>query len=137
MIRHATQLMWSMYGAPYIWNGNDPWFGVDCSGAVCYALRPLKVIPRDMASWQLYEFFENKKVDTPSEGCLVFYRRPFAPRISHVMYCLDGTWCIGAQGGDSTTTTIEKARDKNACVKLLHIDYRDDIFGFTNPFMEV
>ena len=63
-------------------------------------------------------------------GCLVFYGDP----ITHVEFCIDDTFSIGASGGGRDCTTIEDAIRKNAFVKLRPILRNRKIYGYVDPF---
>ena len=62
-------------------------------------------------------------------GDLVFYTNSNG-RVNHVgIYIGDGK-VISASGGDSSTTTIGRARQRNAKVKVHHIHYRPGPFYY-------
>lgn len=118
----------SYLGRPYVWGGDDPIDGFDCSGLVIECLKSAGALPRsgDWTAAQLYERF--RRTTEPGEGFLVFYGDP----INHVELCLDETFSIGASGGGSETTTRENAIRQNAYIKIRPI--RPGAFGFVDPF---
>lgn len=115
-------------GKPYLWGGDDPLAGFDCSGLIVECLKSSGRLPRngDWTAAGLYEQF--RRVSGPMEGRLVFWGDP----INHVELCLDETFSIGASGGGSETTTRENAIRENAYIKIRPI--RPGAFGFVDPF---
>jgi hypothetical protein len=117
--------------SPYIWSGNDPLTGSDCSGFICYLLHSHGIISQtcDLSAKDLYEKFPS--IQNASAGCLCFYGIPI---ITHVTLALNEYVCIGACGGDSSVCTPEIAMQKKARIKVLPIHYRSDLSGFNTPF---
>lgn len=133
----ATKIALGLIGTPYLYGGKNLMVGVDCSGFVQgilgeQAIKIMKPEPPKCAHDQLIHF-SDRRVDYPSEGYLVFYGRP--EKINHVMFCLDGYWCIGAAGGNSRIDCIPKAYRQKAMVRILPIGYRRDIAAYVDPFM--
>lgn len=108
-------------GEPYLWSGDDPVGGFDCSGFVCEGLRTSGMIRRKAryASWQLAERWPETTDARP--GVLLFYLR--GKKIGHVVVVwkvLVGGMIltIGAEGGGSHTDTKQEAIDANAFVMI-------------------
>ena len=121
-------------GKWYIWGGKAP-IDFDCSELACEYCRALGGIGRndDFVAEQLSKMFP--KIDTPQRGCLVFFKNQDG-RIIHVEIMLNSELSIGASGGGSDVTTIEKAMEKDAFVKVRSIKGRENaIAGFRNPFI--
>lgn len=89
-----------------------------------------KPAPRAIEQW---EMFKRYKVDKPYLGCLVFFGDP----VSHVEFCIDSEFSIGASGGGSHVLTREDAIRCNAFIKMRPIKRDRKIKGFVDPFMEV
>lgn len=114
----ATQYAWALLGLPYIWGGDDPMAGFDCSGLVVEILKAAGVLPAD-GDWtadQLYQRFAASEQGLAYGGCLAFWRR--GGRMTHVEYCINPSHTIGASGGGSSTLTVADAIRQNAYVKL-------------------
>ena len=133
----ATQVAWSFIGTPYIWGGDDPITGFDCSGFVIEILKSVGILPRkgDWTAQGLWEKFSDKRVTNPHAGCLVFWKKQNSDKIVHIEYCLDDELAIGASGGRSTTRTPEDARDQNAYIMVRPMRTRRNIAGYIDPFV--
>lgn len=132
----ATKVAWSFLGKPYLWGGDDPMAGFDCSGFCIEILKSVGILPRggDWTAEGLKDRFKSKPVNEPKEGCLVFWRSKHGPQIVHVEYCLDNELAIGASGGGSSTTDETAAIQQNAYIKVRPFRSRNGIWGFVDPF---
>lgn len=124
-----------LIGTPYKWGGKHPDVGLDCSGLVTHLL--FKLCGKDWRATHntdaLWAYLPEAM--NPKPGDLALYGGQ-GDDVSHVMLLVlcrsDLTWMVvGAAGGDSTTTTLEIARQKGAAVtpKRSHA-YRGDFRGF-------
>lgn len=132
----ASHIAMSYLGKPYIWGGDDPVKGFDCSGFVIEILKSVGVLPikGDWTSQELLEYFEHKKlVDHIQVGCLLFFGKEKA---NHVEYALNAELSIGASGGGQNTTTIEDAIRDNAFIKIRPIISRKNLLSIVYPFLE-
>ena len=112
MVDYATRLI----GAPYLWGGNGPHF--DCSGFVQEVLASVGIDPRDDQTAQaLYNHFEKFAEETLTRGSLLFYGAS-RDKITHVAIHLGEGCMIEAGGGDSSTTTLERANEQGAMVRI-------------------
>ena len=128
----ANALSW--LNSPYIWGGQSPLIGFDCSGLVISILQIEGKFIGDTTAQGLYLHFKDRGyVETgyPEFGCLAFYGKS-VNKITHVAYCLDDGMIIEAAGGDSTTTTVERAKKQNAYVRLRKVRYRKDLVAILN-----
>jgi len=134
----ATQIAWQFLGKAYVWGGDDPLRGFDCSGFVIELLKSVGVLPRrgDWTAAGLWSKYKKQRVAEPYEGCLAFWRASAAKnsRIVHVEFCLDDVHSIGASGGGSTTLTVQDAIDGNAYIKVRPIRSRKHLAGYADPF---
>ena len=128
----------SVIGVPYIYGSRDPAKGLDCSGTVVWALRELGLEPKGWNSTAADLWKQCSRVYSPVVGDLIFYGGSLLKDPSHVMIYAGADRVVGASGGGPSTTTVAKAREKNAEVKELDIDYRKDRSGMGRlPLKEV
>jgi len=134
----ATKIAFHFLGTPYIWGGDDPIQGFDCSGFVIEILKSVGILPRngDWTASGLWEMFKKFPASSPYIGCLVFYRanKSKNSRIIHVEYCIDSIHSIGASGGGSKTQKVIDSIDQNAYIKIRPFGGRQWINGFLDPF---
>jgi hypothetical protein len=125
---------------PYIWGGNSPETGLDCSGFVIWVLNKIGLLPDgfDTNAQGLFRRWEEYKVEAPVPGCLIFYgtTQP-SLRIVHVMLAVNPVGCIGAVRGNNTCTSVEIADSRFARVDARLIDYRADRVAIVDPFKEL
>jgi cell wall-associated NlpC family hydrolase len=125
----ALQVALSNLGQPYVWGGDDPVAGFDCSGLVVEALKACGVLPRD-GDWSAHTLLHGAFQGRPrvrtlpalERGMLVFWPRDDGV-IRHVEMVYTplhngAVITIGASGGGSKTTDREAAIRANAYVKL-------------------
>lgn len=114
---------------PYIYGGNGP-DGFDCSGLVCELLKSSGFVAEneDFTAAGLYDIFADRKVPVPREGCLLFRVKTSGPvkEIVHVAYALSHYHMVEAGGGSVSTDSVEKARKRNARVRIRKIPKRRD-----------
>ncbi len=131
----ALQIAWAYLGRPYVWGGDDPVAGFDCSGFIIEILKSVGVLPRsgDWTAQSLATKLSNHKVSSPSLGTLVFWENS-SGRIIHVEICMDAHLAIGASGGGSRTLTTQDAINQNAYIKIRPWATRSGAKLFIDPF---
>jgi len=125
----------SFIGVPYIYGGEHPAKGFDCSGLVQEILRSVGLDPKfDQSAQMLNDYFmiEGKKLWEPQAGALIFYGKS-EESISHVAFCISNTQLIEAGGGDSSCKDIPSAVAKGAFVRIRPIDHRKDRVNILLP----
>jgi len=123
------KVAWANYGKPYIWGGDDPIKGFDCSGFVIECLKSVGILPHkgDWTAEMLRVKYAKKGPyrSVPTKvGDLVFYMGPNGAR--HVELCIHPGYTIGASGGGSLTTEAEMAAKQNAFIKIRPFIYRSE-----------
>lgn len=123
----------SFYNLEYVWGGNNPYEGFDCSGLVCELLRAGGAIgTEDYKSQQLYDHFRNSWPSCePRRGAIAFFGLDSSP-ITHVAFCVSSSLMLEAGGGAQRTATKFEARKINARVRLRPITSRR-VLGFLYP----
>ncbi len=129
LYEYAMQLV----GKPYIWGGDDPIKGFDCSGLVLELLQAAGVWHGgDATAMQIANTFKDSVVTDPTFGSLVFFGTGLA-EISHIGFCLNTLQMLEAGGGDHTCVNADIAAVKNAFVKVRPISRRKDVVGYRHP----
>ena len=128
--------------APYIWAGNVPQVGADCSGLICHCLRVSGLDPHlpDMSCQMLVDNYESQLVPEFKPGVLCFYGRN-KNKITHIMAVLS-MWgpnmavLAGMMKGDRTCTTAEISYAKRAMCGVTTGDYRkSSLVCMVDPFL--
>jgi len=127
MREFIVNLALKLQGICYIWGGNNPHQGFDCSGFVIWILQVFNSLPSgDWTAEGLRQHFP--PTTTPVPGDLMFFGTKTGA--THVMMFIGNNLCVGASGGDRTCITEEIAKQKNAMVKIKRCDYRTDLIGY-------
>ena len=127
----VSSLAFKFIGLPYVWGGDDPIKGFDCSGFVIELFKSVGILPRkgDWTAETLFVRFKDKKVNYAKEGCLVFFAKN--NKINHVEYVYKYGFTIGASGGGSATLTEQDAINHNAYIKMR--PKRKGYYAIVNP----
>jgi len=134
----ASKIAWTYLGTPYVWGGDDPILGFDCSGFCIEILKSVGILPKtgDWTAQMLWDKFKEKEIDTSHAGCLVFWNNSSKTKIVHVEYAINDALSIGASGGGSATTSVSAAIAQNAYIKVRPFKSRRNIKGFLDPLLE-
>ena len=133
----AIKIAFEFLGRPYVWGGDDPIQGFDCSGLVVEILKSVGILSRvgDWTADGLYHQFEDKIVDIASEGCLVFWFDE-NKKAKHVEICINNELSIGASGGGSKTKNLADAIRQNAYIKVRPYGAKIGRLAFVDPFLD-
>lgn len=128
-MEHLDTLAAAYIGLPYIWGGNTPLPGFDCSGLTCEILRAHGLIGReDYGASALFDKYKANQTTRYARGCLAFYGKNLAS-VSHVAVLLSPTTILEAGGGNSECVSVEAATKKGACVRIRPIKHRSDLLA--------
>lgn len=136
LIEVAIDYAMRFAGAPYIWGGNNPLEGFDCSGFVQEILASMGLDPRgDQTAQGLFNYFQEKGciLDAPTAGALLFFGKD-ENRITHIAFCINDWQMIEAGGGGRRCRTFKDAAEHNAFVRIRRCDNRDDVIACLYPF---
>jgi cell wall-associated NlpC family hydrolase len=108
----------SLLNVPYVWGGNDPLYGLDCSGYCCYVLKSVGLLSYniDLSSTGLSLCFTHKVPITAPSPCLLFFGT--FVNITHVAISLNSTSMIESGGGNRECISIAQAKKIGACVRI-------------------
>lgn len=121
-------------GIYYQWGGNYPEgssYGLDCSHFTYQVFKKFGLMKSYLVSADQANFVTRIKRSELKPGDLVFYKSKSSGKVVHVAIYIGNGQIIGANGGDSSVTTVAIAKKKNAKVKIQSIDYdsREKLYG--------
>ncbi len=110
----------------YQWGGNYPetkgHYGLDCSHLTYRALKEHGIMKNYMIARDQYKWCTSIQKKDLKPGDLVFYIWPKGTVIQHVVMYIGNNQTIGSNGGDSTTTNTDRAKQQKAFVKIQSLD---------------
>ncbi len=127
-----TLYVYSMQGIPYIYGGENPSVGLDCSALIKKGLQYCGIVPenRDFSAQMLYDYLMAKSFQScePSEDCVLFFSPANSLNdIKHVALAISPLDMLEAAGGGRTTLTPEQAIELDARVQMSKISRRSDL----------
>ncbi len=120
-------------GVPYVWGGEHPAQGFDCSGFCQRVLRDAGVsLTKDRTANQLYHYLKTLGVSSGVQTDAILFFGSHDEAITHMAIALNDELMIEAGGGDSTTRTIAHAKQRDARVRIKPINSRSDLIRAIN-----
>ncbi len=134
MIEMMVTYALSFSGTPYMWGGNNPIEGFDCSGYVQEVLASIGIDPPgDQTAQQLYNYFIAKEYPTIlNAGSILFFGKDDRT-IKHVAIAVNRKQMISASGGGRHIRNYDDARRAGAFVKIRLIKTRSDLVTYFYP----
>ena len=127
-------------GTPYLWGGDSPMEGFDCSGLVLEVLQAHGVFERgkDYSAHGIREQLIGRGcpeiIGLGYAGCIVFWPGS-NNRIGHVAIMVDNEHIVHAAGGGSAVDSLDDAKKYNAYIRKDRVDYRGDGCIIVDPFL--
>lgn len=95
LVAYATNLI----GTPYVWGGNTPAQGLDCSGLLYYIQKKAGSDVRDMTASGYSELGKKIEIGQKKPGDFLFFGRP----VTHCAIYVGNEYMIESRGGRKNT----------------------------------
>lgn len=120
-------------GLPYIWGGDDPILGFDCSGWTQEFLAAGGIkLSSDHTADMLYRKFLKEGKPSTGEACaLAFYGS--VNKVTHVATLVSPELIVEAGGGGSASTSSAAAASLNAYMRMRYVKQRGDLVAIIMP----
>lgn len=122
--KKAVWYLCKWIGEPYMWGGDDPIVGFDCSGLAMEVLTAVGTYQRggvDKTANGIYLDFKDNLKKKISAGFLVFWFNKVG-RVVHVAMAIDDLFIVHAAGGGKKVKTLKAAIRYNAFIKMDRFD---------------
>lgn len=113
---------------PYLWGGNHPAQGYDCSGFIQEVLAAVGLDPAgDQTAQTLYNLLKQGSFkEEMGPGAILFFGAS-KHQITHVALQIDGFHMIEAGSGRATTRNVQDAIRDHAFIRIRPISNRSDL----------
>ena len=124
----------SFIGTPYKWAGNNPLTGWDCSGFIQEVLKAHDLLDGyDNSAQMIFEYMaKNGSSSSMERGAILFFGKDIN-NITHVALSLGNNVMLECGGGDASTTSLERAKEQGAFVRIRTIASRSDFVTAIMP----
>ena len=110
-------------GIKYVYGGNTPEQGFDCSGLICEGLRFQGLIGKeDLSAQAIYERFKTLGLSSSLERNSLLFFGSEVKKITHIAIAIDTTRMLEA-GGEGKTSTTE------GFVRIRPVKWRGDLIA--------
>ena len=135
-VEYLQQLL--QMALPYMWGGDDPIYGYDCSGDIVEVLQSVGKMKHgsDATADGLYLFYKSRVIDPVSAGpgCLVFWLK--SGKATHVEMMINDWQTIGASGGGRAQFNLWNETRKCDFLMSIYGKYtRDELKELENTFL--
>ena len=129
-VEYLQQLL--QMALPYMWGGDDPIYGYDCSGDIVEVLQSVGKMKHgsDATADGLYQLYKPAIDPVSAEaGCLVFwFKRGKAGKATHVEMMVNDWQTVGASGGGRPKFNLYNETRKCAFLMSIYGQYgRDEL----------
>ena len=128
LIEYATNLI----GTPYVWGGNTPAQGLDCSGLLYYIQKKAGSDVRDMTASGYSELGKKIEIGQKKPGDFLFFGRP----VTHCAIYVGNGYMIESRGGrkniaDNPGMGVVKSRVSRrsdlSCIRRVWNEYNEPL----------
>ena len=121
-------------GIPYLWGGQHPMKGFDCSGFIQTCLEHVGLDPiGDQTAQGLYNKLSKRNWKSGLDTDSILFFGKDTKNITHIALALTDHIMIHAGSGNSKTVNLEEAIKRNARVKIEPISRRRDLIASIIP----
>ena len=126
LVAYATNLI----GTPYVWGGNTPAQGLDCSGLLYYIQKKAGSDVRDMTASGYSELGKKIEIGQKKPGDFLFFGRP----VTHCAIYAGNGYMIESQGGRKNTASnpgigvvksLVSRRSDLSCIRRVWTEYNE------------
>ena len=136
LVDRLIQYEMAFLGKPYLWGGDDPMAGFDCSGLQHEGLSAVGLAPPTRTTAQgMFAFYNSNArgwTGIMKPGTLLFFGKSLK-EITHIALYLGDGLMLEAGGGGSRTTDQKTAIVMNAFVRIRPVSRRSDLVASVLP----
>lgn len=128
LVAYATNLI----GTPYVWGGNTPEQGLDCSGLLYYIQKKAGSDVRDMTASGYSKLGKKIGIGQKKPGDFLFFGRP----VTHCAIYVGNGYMIESRGGQKNTAdnlgmgvvkSLVSRRSDLSCIRRVWTEYNEPL----------